>query len=61
MPFISFVGLGPVGFRTAVCFATKGYKVIASEIDTAKANQIEGGNGSHLLYISLQNSIKKSH
>ena len=43
MHFISFVGLGPVRLRTAVCFATKGYKVIASEIHTAKTNQIKRG------------------
>ena len=41
---LSFVGLGSVGLCTAVCFATKGYKVIASEIDLAKANQIRRGN-----------------
>jgi UDPglucose 6-dehydrogenase len=32
-----------VGLCTAVCFAAKGYKVTASEIDTIKANQIEKG------------------
>ena len=37
----SFIGLGPVGLCTAVCFAAKGYKVIASEIDKAKAIQIK--------------------
>jgi UDPglucose 6-dehydrogenase len=41
---LSFVGLGPVGLCTAVCFAAKGYKVIASEIDKAKAVQIKKGN-----------------
>lgn len=41
---LSFVGLGSVGLCTAVCFAAKGYKVIASEIDRAKANQIRRGN-----------------
>jgi UDPglucose 6-dehydrogenase len=39
----SFIGLGPVGLCTAVCFANKGYKVTASEIDTPKANQIKSG------------------
>jgi len=40
---LSFVGLGPVGLCTAVCFAAKGYKVIASEIDKTKASQIKKG------------------
>ena len=40
---LSFIGLGPVGLCTAVCFAAKGYKVIASEIDKTKANQIKKG------------------
>jgi UDPglucose 6-dehydrogenase len=40
---LSFIGLGPVGLSTTVCFAAKGYKVIASEIDKTKANQIEKG------------------
>ena len=40
---LSFIGLGPVGLCTAVCFATKGYKVIASEIDEEKAIQIRKG------------------
>jgi len=41
---LSFVGMGLVGLCTAVCFATKDYKVIASEIDKAKANQVKEGN-----------------
>jgi UDPglucose 6-dehydrogenase len=41
---LSFIGLGSVGLCTAVCFATKGYKVIGSEIDRAKASQIRRGN-----------------
>ena len=41
---LSFIGLGSVGLCTAVCFASKGYKVIASEVDRAKANQIRRGN-----------------
>ena len=40
---LSFIGLGPVGLCTAVCFAAKGFKVIASEIDKAKAIQIRKG------------------
>jgi len=40
---LSFIGLGPVGLCAAVCFATRGYKVIASEIDKVKANQIKTG------------------
>jgi UDPglucose 6-dehydrogenase len=40
---LSFIGLGPVGLCTAVCFAAKGYKVISSEIDKTKANQIKKG------------------
>jgi UDPglucose 6-dehydrogenase len=40
---LSFVGLGPVGLCTAVCFAAKGYKVTASEIDKTKATQIKKG------------------
>ena len=43
MRWISFVGLGPVGLCTAVCFAAKGYKVTASEIDKTKAIQIKRG------------------
>jgi UDPglucose 6-dehydrogenase len=41
---LSFIGLGSVGLCTAVCFATRGYKVTGSEIDRAKANQIRRGN-----------------
>ncbi|MGD0495150.1 MAG: UDP-glucose/GDP-mannose dehydrogenase family protein [Candidatus Bathyarchaeia archaeon] len=41
---LSFVGLGSVGLCTAVCFAEKGYRVTASEIDGTKANQIRRGN-----------------
>lgn len=37
---LSFIGLGPVGLCTAVCFATKGFAVIGSEMDEAKARQI---------------------
>jgi len=40
---LSFIGLGPVGLCTAACFAAKGYKVTASEIDKAKAIQIKKG------------------
>jgi UDP-glucose 6-dehydrogenase len=40
---LSFLGLGPVGLCITVCFAAKGYKVIASEIDKTKANQIKKG------------------
>jgi UDPglucose 6-dehydrogenase len=40
---LSFIGLGPVGLCTAVCFATKGYEVIASEIDEEKASKIKRG------------------
>ena len=43
MHTLSFIGLGPVGLCTAVCFATAGYKVIASEIDDEKAIQIKKG------------------
>jgi UDPglucose 6-dehydrogenase len=43
MHMLSFVGLGPVGLCTAVCFATRGYIVIASEIDEEKAIQIKKG------------------
>jgi UDPglucose 6-dehydrogenase len=43
MNTLSFIGLGPVGLCTAVCFATKGYKVIASDIDQEKAIQIKKG------------------
>jgi UDPglucose 6-dehydrogenase len=39
----SFIGLGPVGLCTAVCFANKGYHVTASEIDKPKANKIRNG------------------
>jgi UDPglucose 6-dehydrogenase len=41
MHTLSFIGLGPVGLCTAVCFATAGYKVIASEIDEEKIIQIK--------------------
>lgn len=41
---ISFVGLGPVGLCTAVCFATKDFAVIGSEMDVAKAKQIKSVN-----------------
>lgn len=41
---ISFVGLGPVGLCTAVCFATKDFAVIGSEMDAAKAKQIKSVN-----------------
>ncbi|NWG11550.1 UDP-glucose/GDP-mannose dehydrogenase family protein [Candidatus Bathyarchaeota archaeon] len=37
---LSFIGLGPVGLCTAVCFAKKGFTVIGSEMDEAKARQI---------------------
>jgi UDPglucose 6-dehydrogenase len=40
---LSFIGLGPVGLCTAVCFAAKGYQVTASEIDKTKAIQIKKG------------------
>jgi UDPglucose 6-dehydrogenase len=40
MKRLSFVGLGPVGLCTAACFAAKGYKVIASETNKTKADQI---------------------
>jgi UDPglucose 6-dehydrogenase len=43
MKSISFIGLGPVGLCTTVCFAAKGYKVTAFEKDTSKANQIKSG------------------
>jgi nucleotide sugar dehydrogenase len=43
---LSFIGLGPVGLCTAVCFATRGYMVVASEIDTSKASQIRSGEPS---------------
>lgn len=43
MEKLSFVGLGPVGLCTAACFASKGYKVIASEKNKTKANQIKKG------------------
>jgi UDPglucose 6-dehydrogenase len=39
----SFIGLGPVGLCTAVCFAAEGYMVLASEIDKTKATQIKKG------------------
>ncbi|NWF87077.1 UDP-glucose/GDP-mannose dehydrogenase family protein [Candidatus Bathyarchaeota archaeon] len=41
---VSFVGLGPVGLCTAVCFATKDIAVIGSEMDTAKVKQIKSIN-----------------
>jgi len=41
---LSFIGLGSVGLCTAVCFASKGYEVTASEIDRAKATRIRRGN-----------------
>jgi len=47
---VSFIGLGPVGLCTAVCFATKGYMVMASEIDKTKANQIKGGKPPFFAY-----------
>jgi hypothetical protein len=51
---VSFIGK-VYWLCTVLCFATKSYKVIASEIDTAKTNQTKnGGNNSHLLYTSLQ-------
>lgn len=37
----SFIGLGPVGLCTAVCFASKGYFVVGSEMDETKARQIK--------------------
>lgn len=40
---LSFVGLGLVGLCNAVCFAAKGYEVVASETDKAKASQIKSG------------------
>jgi nucleotide sugar dehydrogenase len=40
---LSFVGSGPVGLCTAVCFAAKGYKVIVSEIDKTKVDKIRKG------------------
>jgi UDPglucose 6-dehydrogenase len=43
MQKLSFIGLGPVGLCTAVCFAAKGYHVTASEIDKTKVIQIKKG------------------
>jgi UDPglucose 6-dehydrogenase len=64
MHTLSFIGLGPVGLCTAVCFATKGYKVIASEIDEEKAIQIKKGKPPFYeqnLKEMLQKSLKSGN
>jgi UDPglucose 6-dehydrogenase len=61
MHALSFIGLGPVGLCTAVCFATKGYRVMASEIDEEKAFQIKKGKPPFFeqdLKEMLQKSLK---
>ena len=61
---LSFIGLGPVGLCTAVCFAAKGFKVIASEIDKAKAIQIRKGKPTFYelnLKEMLQKTIKSGN
>jgi UDPglucose 6-dehydrogenase len=42
-PRISVIGVGYVGLCTAVGLASKGYNVIASEVDAEKANKINQG------------------
>jgi UDPglucose 6-dehydrogenase len=64
MHTLSFIGLGPVGLCTAVCFATKGYKVIASEIDEEKAILIKKGKPPFYeqnLKEMLQRSLKSGN
>ena len=43
LPRISIVGLGYVGLATAVCFASRGYRVYGVEIDKRKCNLIQSG------------------
>ena len=64
MRTLSFIGLGPVGLCTAVCFATRGYKVIASEINEKKAIQIKKGKPPFYeqnLKEMLQKSLKSGN
>ena len=42
-PRISFFGLGYVGIVTAACFASKGFKVLAYDIDESKVNLLNEG------------------
>ena len=42
-PKISVIGAGYVGLCTAVGFASKGYTVIASDVDAEKAAKINKG------------------
>ena len=42
-PSISVIGVGYVGLCTAVGFASKGYKIIASDVDAVKATKINQG------------------
>ena len=42
-PKISVIGAGYVGLCTAVGFASKGYYVVASEVDDEKAGKINQG------------------
>ncbi|MDI6758338.1 MAG: nucleotide sugar dehydrogenase [Candidatus Omnitrophota bacterium] len=43
LPNISVVGLGKLGLCSAVCFASKGFKVIGVDIDIDKINKINKG------------------
>ncbi|MGI0090272.1 MAG: hypothetical protein ACREBS_01055, partial [Nitrososphaerales archaeon] len=43
LPGISIVGLGYVGLATAVCFASRGYRVFGVEIDERKCELIRSG------------------
>jgi UDPglucose 6-dehydrogenase len=64
MRTLSFIGLGPVGLCTTVCFATAGYKVIASEINEEKAIQIKKGKPPFYeqnLKEMLQKSLKSGN
>lgn len=55
---LSFVGLGPVGLCTAVCFASKGYTIIGSEMYEARARQIEKGEPP-FYELNLKQMLKK--
>ena len=40
---ISFMGLGYVGLTTAVCFASKGFKVVGFDVDEQRVEEINDG------------------
>ncbi|HLI45787.1 MAG TPA: UDP-glucose/GDP-mannose dehydrogenase family protein [Geobacterales bacterium] len=58
-PTISFFGLGYVGIVTAACFASKGFKVLAYDVDKKKVELLNEGK-SHIFEPGLDKLIKES-